>query len=1856
VRGQVTGTNAAPIPVVEIGVLGHPEFGKTLSRSDGWFDLVVNGGGPLTFTYTKDNYLPVQRAVTVAWQDTVTLPGVVLTQIDPQPNIVSFPVASAFVAAQASHPSDDGNGNGMRTATLLVPSGTTATMKFKDGSTQQPQSADIRLTEYTVGDTGPAAMPGDLPANIAYTYAIDLSTTAALSNPNVIRVDFSQPLPFYVTNFLNFPIGTTVPLGFYDRELGQWVASESGNVIKYVSTAGDGSANIDTDGVGGADNTGLTVAERQQIATYYTVGTSLWRVTIPHFSAWDTNWPFSPPPDATKPKPDPPTGDGPPPPDPPPPDPKDGPGPPLGPDPPPPARRKNCGSIIGCQDQTLGQSVPILGTPYELRYQSDRVAGRVAARTLTIPLRGATPVPASLVSIDIDIRVAGKQITDSVSPSQSTYTFQWDGEDAYGRTIQGPVPAVIRVGYVYQGVYQKVAKFGGVPTGTITGSVTRQEVTFWNEQRHTLGIWDARGVGLGGWSVNRHHVFTPNSATLYFGNGSQRQTGDVSGPVITRIAGTGVHNFNGDNIDATSAQLWIPDDVAIGSDGIVYIADEAQERIRRIGNDGKITTVAGTGTQCSSSTSACGDGGQATSAQLNLPHSVVVATDGNLIIADMQNRRIRRVDAQTGIISTLAGTGVQCPANSLAGTCGDDGPALQATFTQPSDLAVGPDGSIYVADQVSHRIRRITTDGIVSNFAGTGVQGSTADPGPAASARFNRPHGIAVGADGTLYIGDRTNNRIRSVGVDGIVRTIAGDGTDAITGDGVLAVDAQVAEPKGLVVGPDGSLYFSDNKQNASPPINVVRRIRPDGVIVTVEGAGNGGDDGPAVVAGFTDPQGLAVGPDGSLYIAFTTGAKVRRVASAFPTIGASDIVLPSENGRELYRFDKFGRHLSTRDAFTGTIRETFGYDTAGRIWTITDRDGNVTTVQRSTNGSPLAIVAPGGQHATLGVDASGYVASIANDAAESAGATFLPDGLMTAFTTPRQYTSTFSYDPVGKRLTSDHDPDPTHNPRTYARTDTAQGYIVTEQSPLARVATDSVAGLASGGTQFVSVAPTGLSTSTLIDTSGTYSRVDPDGLATSYASVPDPRFGMLAPLFSRSIVTPLGRTFARTVSRQLATDPGDPSMLTSLHQVLTLNGRAFTIDYARDPTRTVIYTSAGGRTRTLTIDAHGHITSDARSGLAGVTGGYGGQFPGSFDSITAGSGSDVRTYTLHYDALRRIDKVTDPMARDILVEYDAADRINKLTLPGGRISAFGYDADGNLTSVTPPPVGHPSHTFSYTSADLDSTYTPPAVAGTGSTGYVYNADRQLELINLPDGQTTIDPEYDATTGRLATVTVPGGIYTYDYYGANEAPPGTPGGAPGAAKAITTTVPLTSALGFAYDGPLLTQTTWTGLVPSPVTVSRTYDNDFHVATTTVNGTSPIAFVHGDADGLLTQAGAATLTRNGPQGGVSKVEMGQAGAQLDETRTYSTFGELASISATFNGMSLLNLTYPLRDSLGRIVQQTEAVNNGSTTTIVYGYDPAGRLQDVTRNADPSSSYAYDLNGNRQAAPGLSGSPEYDNQDRLRQYNGTTYDYTANGELLQTTTVGSAVTTYQYDVLGNLRQVALPNGVVVDYVIDAANRRVGKRLTVNSNSTLLQAFLYDDQLRVAAELDATGAVRSRFVYGSRANVPDYLVNNAGTYRILADHLGSPRLVVNVATGAVAQRIDYDEFGRATLIQGTWDIQPFGFAGGLYDPDTGLLRFGARDYDPGVGRWTAKDPILFQGGDLNLYGYVVGDPVNGLDPNGMQWFRTFTAPLAPGGPGAFTGGFVGAGIGAGLGIASGVPFGAFGGAVVGGLSDAK
>ncbi|MBI2568593.1 MAG: DUF4157 domain-containing protein, partial [Candidatus Schekmanbacteria bacterium] len=382
-----------------------------------------------------------------------------------------------------------------------------------------------------------------------------------------------------------------------------------------------------------------------------------------------------------------------------------------------------------------------------------------------------------------------------------------------------------------------------------------------------------------------------------------------------------------------------------------------------------------------------------------------------------------------------------------------------------------------------------------------------------------------------------------------------------------------------------------------------------------------------------------------------------------------------------------------------------------------------------------------------------------------------------------------------------------------------------------------------------------------------------------------------------------------------------------------------------------------------------------------------------------------------------------------------------------------------------------------------------------------------------------------------------------------------------------------------------------GTVAGSVEVTR--DNDFRVASRRVNGANETAFSY-DADGLLTAAGGLALTRDAATGFLSGTALGA----VTDAYAYDAYGDVASYTASAGGGDPLYAVTFTRDALGRIAAKQETVQ-GETVDVAYSYDAAGRLASVTEDGVEVARWAYSANGNRLSATTPAGTvvASYDGQDRLASYGDTSYVFGAAGQLASKS-APAGTTDYEYDVLGNLRSVGLPDGRTIEYEVDGAGRRVGKKV----DGLPRRAWLYQDALNPVAELDGSGAVVSVFVYASRAHVPDFMTRGGSTYRLISDHLGSVRLVVDAATGAVAQRIDYDAWGRV-LLDTNPGFQPFGFAGGLYDPDTGLVRFGARDYDAEVGRWTARDPILFQGGQVNLFVYVANDPVNLTDPWGLE-----------------------------------------------------
>lgn len=352
----------------------------------------------------------------------------------------------------------------------------------------------------------------------------------------------------------------------------------------------------------------------------------------------------------------------------------------------------------------------------------------------------------------------------------------------------------------------------------------------------------------------------------------------VPAQTIATVAGNGSASYSGDSGLATAAALNHPRGIAVDSAGNIYVADLDNSRIRRIGTDGMITTVAGIG-----EAGFGGDGGAATAALLNRPQAVAVDASGNLIIADTQNRRIRRVDA-LGIISTIAGTGVE-------GYSGDGGPAASAMIQQAVDLAADGAGNVYFADSSGHRIRRISSNGIITTVAGTGVAGSLGDGSSATVAQLNFPVSVAVDSKNNIYIADGDNFRIRVVlDANSNIYTVAGSGTSGFSGDGGPALSARLNYALGVRVDSSGRIFIADSANNR---VRVVNGLN----ISTLAGTGTdgySGDGGPAASAMLNFPWALALDNAGNLLLGDRVNSRVRKITlstQGLPVLSANSTV-----------------------------------------------------------------------------------------------------------------------------------------------------------------------------------------------------------------------------------------------------------------------------------------------------------------------------------------------------------------------------------------------------------------------------------------------------------------------------------------------------------------------------------------------------------------------------------------------------------------------------------------------------------------------------------------------------------------------------------------------------------------------------------------------------------------------------------------------------------------------------------------------------------------------------------------------------------------------------------------------------
>eukprot|EP01022_Parablepharisma_sp_SALTPOND_P012586 TRINITY_DN1620_c0_g2_i1.p1 TRINITY_DN1620_c0_g2~~TRINITY_DN1620_c0_g2_i1.p1 ORF type:complete len:1817 (+),score=315.73 TRINITY_DN1620_c0_g2_i1:8817-14267(+) len=1554
------------------------------------------------------------------------------------------------------------------------------------------------------------------------------------------NVRFDKPVVGWLDNFLGFEVGTLVPVGYYDRDEGVWKPMDDGLVVELLDTDGDGVVDaLDGDGDGEADDLDGDGNFADEVE-----GLDDPETYAPSATYWRYFTEHFTVIDLNW------------------------------------CTVKfllsldwfpdflslfecddceySVGSTVSARGQALTEEIPIAGTGLSLNYSSKRSKGY----EVTIPVKATgVEVPDAILKVHVKLEVAGRVLKQEFEPEENIVAeFDWDGLDYLGRPAKD-TECVVSVGYELPVTYiTQLASGGGgggdnggtnrsfgMPGDNITMAPGRMAYILWKRSQTQLPLIKSELFNIEGWELSNVHTTNEQGSTLFRGDGSIK-------------SGGGLHKkkmFLSEEIEIN----WL-DALATDKEGNIYIGGHGysiKSALWKIDINGNVERIGGRGVEEV-------DGVDARDSFLDID-SIAVSNNGDIYIGG--NNKIRKIDAKTNIATTIAGTGDD-------NYTGDGGLAIDATFSGSSvfDLGVAFDtaGNIYVCDSSNYCIRKITPDGYINTIAGTGKMRSFLSEFPAdgsiATDTDLKPTTVAINpiTNEPYFIMRKAIFKIKS---DGTLEHVAGieDYRGGYMGDGKPAKEAQfnfTAETQ-LVFDEIGNLYVGDTVNYR------IRMIDHQGIVTTVAGNGIRGryEEGPAFSTPLFAPALIAITADGTLICPdqeslirniyeFTNGSATALNLSptevAFNESGVSHI------------FDAYsGLHLRTVDQDTGQTLYAMTYDAGGNLTAITDRFGDATTLDYDALGHPSAIVSPDGHRTGLIVDSEGNLIRITN-----------PDGGFYQFTYDDGGLLTSKIDPEGHAYFRVYD----EHGRVTQSSDQEGGLWLFNRRVCEGNATDYPV-----GSEIHTVQTGGGQTTTYVDlgnSTGYYSEItDPAGgvttfhrskderhvekslpcgtdLSVDYANDPSYMYDYPASI-TRSI--PSGKSSTTLQSIGYLDDDEDGAPETKTHTV-SVDGRNATV--TTDLLDGVVTaTSPEGRTSTEEYDTETLLTS--RTAVPGLyETAYQYDDRGRVTHVTAGN----RTASYTYDGQGNVATITDAQNRTTSYTYDVMDRVTSVTRPDETTVRFDWSKNGNLEVLTVP--SDVDHGFEYDNTDRNTAYDPPI---SPSYQYIYDNDHRLVRTVFPSGQ-TIENVYE--NGQLRRVRLPEGDVVMDYLCSSK---------------VGTITMGTEFLNFEYDGPLVTSLEQGGELNALLTFG--YDNTMRLESFGYAGeTTALDY---DLDGLLTTLGDFTIERDAGNGLPLAVD--DETARLE--REFNGYGEVESWGLTVaqNDVASFDLT---RNDLGQIVARNETIA-GVSHQYEYTYDALGRLLTVSRDGSVVEQYAYDnANGARSSETNalrniVGREYAYDDEDHLLTAGNATFSYNADG-FLTTKVVGSQETRYTYSSRGELKRVELPDGRVVEYEHDPLGRRITKKV----DGLVVEKYLWQGRTQLLAVYDVSDELLMRFEYaGDR--MPVRMVKDNQAYYLAYDQVGTLRAVFDEA-GTVIKTVEYDSFGNVIADNDPGFMVPFGFAGGLHDRDTGLVRFGYRDYDPDAGRWTAKDPIGFWGGDLNIYGYVQNDPVNWGDPFGL------------------------------------------------------
>lgn len=901
-----------------------------------------------------------------------------------------------------------------------------------------------------------------------------------------------------------------------------------------------------------------------------------------------------------------------------------------------------------------------------------------------------------------------------------------------------------------------------------------------------------------------------------------------------------------------------------------------------------------------------------------------------------------------------------------------------------------------------------------------------------------------------------------------------------------------------------------------------------------------------------------------------------------------SGFYVSDDSGDNIFYFDSTGKHLKTKDALTGAILYEFVYDNANRIIQIKDRFSNITSFNYQAN--KITLTSPYNENSELILNSNGMLVSLTNPNSEVYEVTYNSNNQLASFQKPMGQKSIVSYDGNGF-VVKDQGAGGDFINLIKAASSTVDNQNISLNSSMGKV------------TNYTTIATDAKTDRTTTQSYGeleTFQSVrnGPLKLTNSLGEnqittrAADPRFGWMASynqsenfrIDNSSIDVKISTS--KSVDIQNSTDPINFSSITTTTTLQNDPSKVYVSTF-NSSSKTLTEKSPMNSIKEVKFNDQGVVSSIKHSSLEPVLLEYDNR--GNIKQVTQGS----KIIKFQYDSVGNMSTYTDVIGRSTSYEYDNSKRLVKTVLPDGNFIRMTYDKNGNLISLTP--AGKPVHQFSYNLMELVSGYLPPAInaQALGQETYEYNLDKQMTKLNKPTGE-YLSFDYHPTNGLLTNISSSKESLSLVYV---------------ANSSLIKNLNHSSGLNleYSYVGKILKSVKTSGLVNHQV--SFNFNPDASVSEVQVSGSDNVVsstLLNYDNDGLLIKAGNLNYVRN-DFGAISATSIGN----LQSTNSFNNFGELTSSQSKYKNQILADFKYS-RDKFARVSLVNESLRgiNGwlTNTKNQYEYDKLGRLVKAINNSR-ATIYQYDGNGNRikKSSFGENITADYDEQDRLIRYGNVYYTYNASGELILKTekrrvhffkTIEKK-TQYFYDSFGNLSKVILPSQKVIEYLIDGQGRRVGKKV----DGVLAESYIYQSQTQIIAVTDSTGVITKRFVYGEKQNSPDVLIMNNKEYRIISDQVGTPRQVVDLSNGRVKEELNFDEFGDDPDIEGR-KVLPFGFAGGLYDRDTKLVHFGEREYMPEVGRWISKDKIGFRGGDANLYGYVLNDPVNLIDPEGLKF----------------------------------------------------